>query len=370
MLKSLGTFIIGLFIAVSGVFGFHKSPTTNPSITPPQTTQLSVTSTNTAESQNKNTSPGENASPKINPVIPKNEPTTQQGAENINTNENVPPQLNVQTNESAGANQQLQATLSSEVGTLQNILELNKEFLLDAQNGIPQTLSQIATDYSATKASIDADFNSDKDSLASEYSLGESYLAQAKDQINLSPARIKSVEDNYTLTKSWFETSYQDELQQLEGSYNQCTSDASTIEASNTNNFKSMSSYISAQLPIIKSELDALNKLNTQLSSPLSSADITSIGTYLSQNFPESQGLNYYDSSEGTLVKEPQYANGFPPDATAQCNDGVYSFSENNSGTCSGHGGVHGWLYGPQASDCLSGVTDLPLDDLQSQLGL
>jgi hypothetical protein len=33
-----------------------------------------------------------------------------------------------------------------------------------------------------------------------------------------------------------------------------------------------------------------------------------------------------------------------PPGATAQCNDGTYSYSQHRSGTCSHHGGVKRWL--------------------------
>lgn len=33
-----------------------------------------------------------------------------------------------------------------------------------------------------------------------------------------------------------------------------------------------------------------------------------------------------------------------PAGATAQCNDGTYSFSQHRSGTCSHHGGVKRWL--------------------------
>lgn len=36
--------------------------------------------------------------------------------------------------------------------------------------------------------------------------------------------------------------------------------------------------------------------------------------------------------------------NSVPADATAQCNDGTYSFSQNHQGTCSYHGGVKNWL--------------------------
>ena len=33
-----------------------------------------------------------------------------------------------------------------------------------------------------------------------------------------------------------------------------------------------------------------------------------------------------------------------PPDASARCRDGYYSFSRYRRGTCSGHGGVAEWL--------------------------
>lgn len=35
---------------------------------------------------------------------------------------------------------------------------------------------------------------------------------------------------------------------------------------------------------------------------------------------------------------------GPPPNATARCRDGDYSYSRHHSGTCSGHGGVSQWL--------------------------
>jgi hypothetical protein len=38
-------------------------------------------------------------------------------------------------------------------------------------------------------------------------------------------------------------------------------------------------------------------------------------------------------------------SDGQPPaGATAQCQDGTYSFSQHRQGTCSGHGGVSRWL--------------------------
>lgn len=54
---------------------------------------------------------------------------------------------------------------------------------------------------------------------------------------------------------------------------------------------------------------------------------------------------NYYTNSDGNVVHSPAYSNSVPAGATAQCNDGTYSFSQHRQGTCSNHGGVEQWLY-------------------------
>jgi hypothetical protein len=51
-----------------------------------------------------------------------------------------------------------------------------------------------------------------------------------------------------------------------------------------------------------------------------------------------------YTNSYGNTVCRPYAADSAPAGATAQCNDGTYSFSQHRSGTCSGHGGVRQWL--------------------------
>lgn len=53
---------------------------------------------------------------------------------------------------------------------------------------------------------------------------------------------------------------------------------------------------------------------------------------------------DYYLDSSGVCVHRPATAAGPPVGATAQCQDGVYSFSQHRRGTCSGHGGVARWL--------------------------
>jgi hypothetical protein len=51
-----------------------------------------------------------------------------------------------------------------------------------------------------------------------------------------------------------------------------------------------------------------------------------------------------YVNSAGNTVCSPEQSPAAPTGATAQCEDGTYSFSESRSGTCSHHGGVAKWL--------------------------
>jgi hypothetical protein len=51
-----------------------------------------------------------------------------------------------------------------------------------------------------------------------------------------------------------------------------------------------------------------------------------------------------YVNSAGNTVCKPVESSTQPAGATAECEDGTYSFSESRSGTCSHHGGVKRWL--------------------------
>lgn len=53
---------------------------------------------------------------------------------------------------------------------------------------------------------------------------------------------------------------------------------------------------------------------------------------------------DYYENGDGICVHRPVDADVAPSGATAECNDGTYSFSQHHSGTCSHHGGVAAWL--------------------------
>jgi hypothetical protein len=52
-----------------------------------------------------------------------------------------------------------------------------------------------------------------------------------------------------------------------------------------------------------------------------------------------------YVNAAGNTVCKPVESSTQPAGATAECEDGTYSFSESRSGTCSHHGGVKRWLH-------------------------
>lgn len=52
----------------------------------------------------------------------------------------------------------------------------------------------------------------------------------------------------------------------------------------------------------------------------------------------------YYTNVDGNRVQSPSYSESQPSNASAQCRDGSYSYSQHRQGTCSGHGGVAEWL--------------------------
>ncbi|RDI49571.1 DUF3761 domain-containing protein [Nocardia mexicana] len=55
-------------------------------------------------------------------------------------------------------------------------------------------------------------------------------------------------------------------------------------------------------------------------------------------------GAGEYENVDNNCVQRPQQSATPPDGATAQCNDGTYSFSQHRRGTCSGHDGVDRWL--------------------------
>lgn len=55
-------------------------------------------------------------------------------------------------------------------------------------------------------------------------------------------------------------------------------------------------------------------------------------------------GAGEYENVDHDCVQRPQQSATPPDGATAQCNDGTYSFSQHRRGTCSGHDGVDRWL--------------------------
>ncbi|WET83336.1 DUF3761 domain-containing protein [Amycolatopsis sp. QT-25] len=59
---------------------------------------------------------------------------------------------------------------------------------------------------------------------------------------------------------------------------------------------------------------------------------------------PAECGSDHYRNTDGVCVHRPATGPGAAEGATALCEDGSYSYSQNRRGTCSGHGGVRTWL--------------------------
>ena len=83
------------------------------------------------------------------------------------------------------------------------------------------------------------------------------------------------------------------------------------------------------------------------------SVTVSHVAGYLLQEFLSTQPTQTatqqgkgYINVDGEFVPSPtRTADGqAPPGASAQCQDGTYSFSKHRRGTCSWHGGVARWL--------------------------
>jgi hypothetical protein len=83
--------------------------------------------------------------------------------------------------------------------------------------------------------------------------------------------------------------------------------------------------------------------------SPIAYAKQPSSTPYTQQAEPNESDLEshgHYKNKDGRDVHSPSKSKSgkAPPNASAQCRDGSYSFSQHRSGTCSRHGGVAEWL--------------------------
>jgi hypothetical protein len=63
-----------------------------------------------------------------------------------------------------------------------------------------------------------------------------------------------------------------------------------------------------------------------------------------SETEPVCTNGTYVNAAGNTVCSPEESPNGPPAGASAECEDGTYSFSESRSGTCSHHGGVSKWL--------------------------
>jgi hypothetical protein len=89
-----------------------------------------------------------------------------------------------------------------------------------------------------------------------------------------------------------------------------------------------------------KIQIESQKTANPSSYKPISD-DGGDVGTYKPVSTDESDS---YINVDGERVQSPTYYPSAPAGASAQCNDGTYSFSRNRRGTCSGHGGVAQWL--------------------------
>ena len=89
--------------------------------------------------------------------------------------------------------------------------------------------------------------------------------------------------------------------------------------------YKGFSGYVNkSYLRSVKEDAKATNEILVRETSP--------------------SAVKYYYNSKGKRVQSPTHYDSPPQGATAQCNDGSYSFSQSRRGTCSHHGGVRRWL--------------------------
>ncbi len=109
---------------------------------------------------------------------------------------------------------------------------------------------------------------------------------------------------------------------------------AACIGLANSNTNTTSTSVHGLQISVPSTQTVGISTTKTQ---PSPTAKQTSTDTGLSNN-------NYYTNVNNNQVHSPAYSNSVPINATAQCGDGTYSFSQNHRGTCSHHGGVAEWL--------------------------
>lgn len=108
---------------------------------------------------------------------------------------------------------------------------------------------------------------------------------------------------------------------------------------------------IQSQVPSIDNQLSPRPQQDTTTPDTIA-PDNTSFDTILDQdntsdNSDNLSNDNYYTNTNGDSIHSPAYnldnPNEIPAGASAQCNDGTYSFSASRRGTCSHHGGVSVW---------------------------
>jgi hypothetical protein len=119
-----------------------------------------------------------------------------------------------------------------------------------------------------------------------------------------------------------------------------CASNATAPQSSDTSSSKATSAPAN---PAIAPDFSAPSKEKTAEATKAQPAVVEPTKSAPTQTLDND---NHYTSANGDTVHSPAHTSDgdAPPGATALCNDGTYSFSENRRGTCSHHGGVAKWL--------------------------
>jgi hypothetical protein len=87
--------------------------------------------------------------------------------------------------------------------------------------------------------------------------------------------------------------------------------------------------------------LTCLQSAQNQTPSQSPTTQATTTQKTVAKNAPPNCSNNgTYVNSRGQTVRRPENCSAAPSGATAQCQDGSYSFSRSKLGTCSHHGGV------------------------------
>lgn len=116
--------------------------------------------------------------------------------------------------------------------------------------------------------------------------------------------------------------------------------------ANERDTLKAAAAKVATQADQLSSQKSALEDETTQLAKRSSKLDAREkkIATREAAVKREAAAVTSSNSETSSASSDTGSSSSAPDGATAQCNDGSYSYSAHRSGTCSHHGGVATWL--------------------------